>query len=226
MNDVVIVQDPAGFGNRVRALQRAHPRVYPVTPWDRPNRHCTSIRPHENWLPTDPSMSYGKKCWWKADAMGWTAVKQLNLRADFYWFIESDVVATQERWRAMFADFAKDQTDLVAPFPRERSMRPDLKVWHLPTTPAWADRFILMACFRISRRALVECMRHAEAMRDCFSEVTIPSVVARAGFTIAGLNVRQTHCNTQTFGPCAPCLVKNPKLLNHPEKSNTFDVPA
>lgn len=223
MTSCVIVQDHANYPERVRALKGAHPRVHSVAPWDKPNRHSTTFRPPDEWLPEGGEFSLAKKCWWKADAMGFAAARALQIEADYYWFIESDVVASQQRWKAVFADWENDPTDLVAPAPRTRQQSPWLKVWQLPSTPPWADNFILMAVFRISRRGLEECVRHAVETREVFSEVSLPSVVHRAGFTIAGLNQRQTHSNNQTFGPCAPCVVRNPKLLNHPVKENSFE---
>lgn len=222
MNDVVIIQDHAGYSERVRALQSVHPRVFPVTPWDKPNRHCTSFRPPENWLPADSSAGYPRRCWWKADAMGLAAVQALQIDADFYWFVESDAIASQDRWRAIFGDWRDDGADLVAPLLRSRLERPRAAVWSLPSTPDWTTHYILMAVFRLSRRALVECTRCAVEMREVFSEVAIPSVVHRAGFVLAGLNQRETHCNGQTFGSCPTCIQVNPKLLNHPVKRDSF----
>lgn len=223
MNSCVIVQDHANYPERIRALKNVHPRVYSVAPWDKPNDHSVSFSPPPEWLPEGNEFSLAKKCWWKADAMGFAAVEALKVKADFYWFIESDVVASQERWKALFSDWENDTSDLVAPAPRTRQQSPWMKVWDSPSTPSWASHFILMAVFRISHRALEECVRCSVETRECFSEITLPSVVHRAGFSIAGLNQRQTHCNNQTFGPCVPCIVINPKLLNHPVKKNSFE---
>lgn len=226
MKDVVILQDHAGYRQRVRALQAVHPRVYPVTPADKPNPWSTSFTPPEEWLPQDQSMPYWRRCWWKADAMGLAAVKHLDLNADFFWFIESDVVAAPDRWKALFDDFRNDPSDLVAPSIRTRAERPNTRVWQLDSTPEWARHYILMAVFRLSRRALLECTRCAVEMRDCFSEVAIPSVVHRAGLSMTGINVRRTHCNTQTFAAHEEKVVRDPRLINHPVKANTAGVPA
>lgn len=223
MTTAVIIQDHAGYKRRVDALRNAHPQVYAVTPSDKPNDHCVSFEPPVDWLPTDPSMTLHKRCWWKADAMGLAAVKQLGIDADFYWFIESDVVASPARWRALFADFANDTTDLVAPMLRSREQRPNASLWNYG--PGWATHYILMAVFRLSRAALNECTRCASEMREHFSEVSIPSVVHRAGLSMTGLNVRQTHSNSHTLVAHPHRVILNRNLINHPVKSNTFDVP-
>ncbi len=220
MRSVVILTDHLGYKLRCDALKAAHPEVYVVTPDDKPHRHAVSFKPREDWLPTDPTMPYRMKCWWSADKTGFSAARHLGVRADFVWFIESDVVATQDRWKAMFADFENDPSDLVAPMIRRRNPKSDNYLRSL--APEWATHHCLMAVFRLSRRALNECVRCAGEMRDCFSEVSIPSVVHRAGMTMTGLNVRQTHTNAQTFGVREEDLIKNPNLLVHPDKRNSF----
>lgn len=216
----MILQDHLGYDLRAKALKAVHPEVHVVTPHDKPHRHATSFRPPEDWLPSDPAMPYRMKCWRKADNMGFAAVQQLGVKADFYWFIESDVVATQTRWKAMFADFENDPSDLVAPMIRTRVQRPNSTMWD--HAPDWCQRYMLMAVFRVSRRALNECIRCAVEMRDCFSEASIPSIIHRAGLTMTGLNSRQAHSNAQTFGVREQDLVKNPALLIHPAKYNSL----
>lgn len=223
MKSIVIVQDHMNYRNRVVALKTAHPAVFAVTPWDKPNKHSLSIRCPDEWLPTEPVMPYRKRCWWKADAMGLAAVRAIGERADFYWFIESDVVASQERWRELFRDFENDPSDLVAPMIRTREMKPGAALWEY--SPDWMTHFMIMACFRLSHAAVQECIKNAEACRNAFSEATIPSVVHRAGLTLTGMNVRQVHYTTQSMGVNQRAIAPGRDLLSHPVKSNTFDLP-
>jgi hypothetical protein len=152
--------------------------------------------------------------------MGLAAVRKLGVRADFYWFIESDVVASQTRWKAMFRDFQNDPSDLVAPMIRTRALRPGSRMWQ--HAPDWATHYILMAVYRLSHAALVECVRCATEMREHFSEVTIPSVIHRAGMSMTGLNVRQTHSNTHTLAAHVERVTVNPELICHPVKRDSF----
>lgn len=224
MKSVVVVQDHLAYRLRVCALKAAHPHVYAVTPHDKPNAHSVSFKPVPEWMPTDPTMPYRKKCWWKADAMGFAAVRKLKLDSDFFWFIESDVVASQRRWKALFADFENDTSDLVAPVFKTRAEAPGAALWQF--SKPWCDRFMIMAVFRLSRRAVEECMRCGEEMRDVFSEVSIPSIVHRAGMSMTRMNVRQIHSTTQTMGVDPKAIAPKRDLLSHPSKMDTFDLPV
>ncbi len=219
MKTSVIIQDHAGYFRRVSTLKAIHPDVHAVTPYTHPRRHAVSVRPPREWLPQDLS-NLNRAHWWKSDAMAFAAAKALNLDSDYYWFIESDVVATQERWRALFSDWKGDDADLVAPSLRSRLDGPHRKVWKTCRGPEWVGVFSFVFIFRLSRRALAECIASAEEMRECLSEVSVASVVHRAGFRLAGLNERQTHGNNQCLTPCEKCHIPYPALLNHPVKSN------
>jgi hypothetical protein len=227
MKEVVIVTDHLGLTERVRALKAAHPRVYSVTPWNKPNKHSVSVRPPDNWLPEDAAMSYSRKCHFKADSMNLAAVKTLGLDADFYWFIESDVVASQARWKSLFADHAENRADCVTHALRERKATEKLNCWWShPHTPEWVSCYFIMACYRLSAAAVKAGMESAVEMRNCFSEVTVGSVVRRAGLTTAWVNERQTHWNVQTYKTHEERVKLNPGLVNHPVKVNTYDVPV
>lgn len=223
MKSVVIVQDHLAYCNRVAALRAVHPHVFAVTPWDKPNKHSLSIRCPEEWLPTVLDMPYRKRCWWKADAMNLTAVRAIKAKADFYWFVESDVVASTRRWKELFQDFENDPSDLVAPMIRTREMKPKAALWEY--SPEWMTHFMIMACFRLSRAAVEECIRCAADLRNAFSESTIPSVAHRAGLTLTQMNVRKVHYTTQTMGVNQKAIAPRRDLLSHPVKSNTFDLP-
>lgn len=224
MVTAVIVTDHLGNRERVRALKDAHPNVHAVTPWDKPHPHCREIRCPETWLPEDSLKSYGHRCWFKADAMNLAAVIELKLNADFYWFIESDVVARQDRWKALFADHENDRSDCLSDGVVLRKNTPELAWWHSPHTPDWAQTSFLMACYRLSREAVSAGIAAATEMRNVFSEATVASVVKRAGLTHGRVNARQTHWNTSTYKSREWKILRNPSLINHPVKSDSYDI--
>jgi hypothetical protein len=220
MKSVVILQDCNGYAERARAIRDAHPVVRCVSPFGSPGAIGKAFTVPDEWLPADESIPRAKRQWFKADIMGIAAVAEHRVKADFYWFIESDVVASQERWRAFFDDHKNDSADCIASRLRDRSNSLP-EYWTHPGTPSWADRHFLTACFRLSARAVEECIRCAEEMRETFCEVSAASVIKRAGLTFSDINARQTHWNSQTFKGVDRCLV-NPVLINHPVKRDSY----
>ena len=218
MRTAVIVTDHIPLPGRVATLRQAHPHVHCVTPWDKPNAHSVPITPPPQWLP-EAAMTYTRKCWYKADVMNLAAVCTLRLNADFYWFIESDVWATAERWQALFADWENDPTDCVSHSLKTRDNMPTNHWWNHKHTPEWVDAHFILACYRLSRRAVEECIAAAGEMRNVFSEVTIASLCRRAGLTMASVNTRQHHWNVQTFKTHEERVKFNPALVNHPVKN-------
>ncbi|GAA5117194.1 hypothetical protein JIN84_17775 [Luteolibacter yonseiensis] len=225
MRTAVIVQDPAGYRLRVQALQAAHPNVHAFSSITHPHPHTRAIHIPADWIPADPSMPYDRRCWLKSEAMGTAAVIEHRIMADQYWFIESDVVASQDRWTALFADWEGVDADCVCQPLRLRANTPEIVWWKDPGTPAWADAHLLMSCYRLSRRAVLEMQRCAVEMRECLSEITVASVMRRAGMSMANVNGRQMHWNSQTMKTHEHKVIINPKLVNHPVKANTFGVP-
>jgi len=224
MKSVVIVQDHMGYTQRVLALKAAHPNVIAVTPWDKPHPHCLSFRPPEEWLPSFPDMSFKRKCYYKADSMGLAALLQHAPPADYYWFIESDVVASQERWKAFFADHENNPADCLCGSLRMRHNTLDNDWWRHEGTPAWTDCYFIMAVYRLSAAAVRACIAASVEMRNCFCELTIGSVTRRAGLTVGSVNERQTHWNTQTFKATPGKVILNRDLINHPVKKNSYDI--
>jgi hypothetical protein len=222
MKTAIILQDCDGYPERLRALQDAHPNVIAVCPPDKAHLHATAIEIPAEWIPADQSIPFARRCWHRAHALGMAAVQQLDIDADFYWFIESDCVASQARWKAIFADHAETTSDCVSnPF-RSRLSTPTNPWWSHPGTPAWATHFVIPACYRLSRRAVEELIRTAEETRECFCEHAIASTILRAGFTHLSVNARQTHWNSQTFRTTASAVIPNPLYLMHPVKTDTY----
>ncbi|MCW1885503.1 hypothetical protein OKA04_12255 [Luteolibacter flavescens] len=222
MTEVVIVQDVTGHPLRVQALQDAHERVIAVSLPECHQRHARPFRVPGNWLSADTSVPFTKRCWVRAAWVGLAAVRDLAVDADAYWFIESDCVASQERWKALFADQRGNPADCVSNPIRERAATLQNPWWSHRGTPDWASCFFVPACFRLSRRAVLEAIRCAEETRECFSEIALPSVLRRAGMTMESANRRKTHWNAQTFKTVPEKVIVNPLLLNHPVKVDSY----
>lgn len=222
MKTIVILQDAAGYPERLRALQDAFPHVVAVCPPDRQFDHATPINIPLDWLPADTEIPFERRCWFRAHALGLAAVQQLNLDADAYWFIESDCVASQDRWKSLFATHNENPADFVGnPF-RAKGDTPGNHWWPHPHTPEWATHFVIPACARYSRRAVHELTRTAVETRECFCEHAIASTIIRAGFTHVSVNVPITHWNQQTYRTTAGTAIPNPRFLQHPVKSDTY----
>lgn len=223
MKTAIILQDADGYPERLRALQDAHQHVYAVCPSDKQHSHATPIVVPPSWLPADPAIPIARRCWHRAHTLGLAAVRQLNIVADYYWFIESDCVATQDRWRALFASHEENPADFVGnPF-RSRADTPTNPWWAHPGTPEWATHFVIPACARYSRRAVEELTRTAAETRECFCEHAIASTIVRAGLTHASANNPTTHWNQQTYRTNPEAVIRNPRFLNHPVKTNTYE---
>jgi len=222
MKTAIILQDAAGYPERLRALRDAHPNVYAVCPPDKQHAHATPIDVPLSWLPADLSIPLPRRGWHRAHTLGLAAVRQLNIEADYYWFIESDCVASQERWKALFSAHETSTADFIGnPF-RAKEGTADNPWWAHPGTPEWATHFVIPACARYSRRAVDELTRTAFETRECFCEHAIASTIVRAGFSHASANTPATHWNQQTYRTNPDAVILNPRFLNHPVKSDTY----
>lgn len=226
MKTAVIIQDPDGYRSRVAALESVHDNVYSVASATRPNDHSLSIHVPMDWLPSSPDLPYNYKCWLKCEAMAVRAILEHNIIADYYWIIESDAVASQERWKALFADWENIEADCVSQPFRLRINTPDILWWKSPSTPAWTEGHMLISCYRLSRKAVLELARCATEMREVISEITVPSVLMRANMKMVNVNQKQSHWNSQTMKTHEYKVIPNANLVNHPIKTNSFDVPA
>jgi hypothetical protein len=226
VKSVVIVQDVGGYPQRIQALRDAHPHVIAVTPPGvKPHPHAPGFAVPDDWVSADTSIPYARRCWLRASFVGLAAIG--NVEADHYWFIESDMVASQARWRALFDDHRDNPVDCLSNNVRERTKTPDNPWWNHPGTPAWASCYFISACYRLSARAVAEAIRCAVETCECFGELALPSVLRRAGMSMQPVNGRgQTHWNQQTFRTRPEQILLNPRLINHPVKSNTYDVPT
>lgn len=206
-----------GLSERVRALRAAHPHVRVFCPPGRPIGHAEEIPVPEEWLPAGDALSFGRKCWFKADAMALAAARTVD--AEFYWFIESDVVATTDRWKALFEGHARNKADCLSLPVYWRGDDPNFqKYW--PTAPVDADRHFIMAVYRLSRRAVVAGIEMAEELRECFSEAAVPLAIKRNGFRFDVIH--RSNFTTQTMGTRRQNIVIDRRFLCHPVKTNTY----
>jgi hypothetical protein len=222
MKQAIILLDVDGRTERLRALQDASDSVYGITPHDRPCEGFTPITVPPEWLPTDPAMDYARKCWHATGTLGLAAILHLRLHADAYWLIESDCVATQARWAAMLEDHADNETDGSFICPRTRAETAWNHRWNDPTTPAWATHTHLNAIYRLSARAVDHLLAAAEECRECFGEMVVASVIHRAGGTLGRINRTGIHLNAQTMKADPAKVIFNRRLVNHPDKRNTY----
>lgn len=225
MRSVVIVQDVAGYPRRIQALRDAHPNVIAVSPPGvKPRPHAPGFVVPDEWISADQSISYAKRCWLRASFVGLAAIR--DVKAEHYWFVESDVVASQDRWKALFRDHRDNPADCLSNTVRYRYQTVENPWWSHPGTPEWADSFFISAVYRLSARAVAEALRCAEETRECFGELALPSILRRAGMTLESINSRETHWNTQTMKTVDGAVLLNPNLVNHPVKLDTYDVPS
>ena len=227
MKQLIICQDVGGYTERLRALQDAHEHVVGITPHDKPCEGFTPVKVPKKWMTSDPRLTYPRKCWQATGTLGLAAIHQLKLDADAFWFIESDCVASVERWRMLMEDHAENPDDgsFVCPSTRKESLWNPW--WTHAGTPAWADAIHINAIYRLSRRAAALCIASAVEFRECFGEVAIGSQLKRAGMTLGRINRDndKPHHNNQTIKAQPGKVLFNPRLINHPVKANTYGPP-
>lgn len=218
--DVVILQDHLNLTERVRSMRDAHPRVVAVGPAGKPHYNLP-INPPPEWLSADEAIDFDRRCWLKADAMGLAAVVQHAPDADFYWFIESDVAATQERWHALFSEFANHPADCLATHIHYRGDDPRMEKYFKDAPPE-ATRHFVMALYRLSRAAVEASIAEAETLRECFSEISVPWVMQKHGLKVKRINGDTVHFSRMSFRTTQQTTRIVPHLLNHPCKLNTY----
>jgi hypothetical protein len=221
MKQIIIISDPGGFPLRQVAPATIAETVV-ICPSDKSHAHAQSVEFPEDWLPDfDPAMEYGRRCWWVCDRIFPAAVAQLNLDADYYWCVESDVVAKPGVWRNLIEASSGSERDgiYVHLSNRPETERPD---WFgHPTTPPWALQHALGAMFRLSRRAMGWLAESAPVNRNVFCEINNPSIVRHAGGTLADLGTFGWFYNDQCMKGHGHQLGINTGLFCHPVKTNT-----
>ena len=138
---MILISDPHGLPLRGLAPATAAETVM-ICPHDKPQPHARSVTFPDAWLPDfDPSMHYGRKCWWVCDRIFAAAVSQLSLDADFFWCVESDVAAKPLTWQRLIAAGTTRALDGIHVHLTQREA--DHFWFTHPTTPAWATHTCL-----------------------------------------------------------------------------------
>lgn len=214
---VIILQDCIGLPSRAAVLRSVHGFVRPVVPDHCSHAHAKAFPEPIDWLPANDD-PLPRKCWWKADALGLAAVQHFGYDADFYWFIESDVAATPETWKSLFRHYEDNGSDCIATMIGRRSSQSAFRHWDHPGTPADAQRHFLMACYRLSKRAVEASIQLAGTLRETFSEVAVPLVMRRSGFVMESMDGR--FCDSSTVSAFPDQITWSNRMLNHPVKSD------
>lgn len=217
--------DHNGYSLRALALKDAHYNVFVTTPETHPHTYAESIPVPYDWISANDKISLNRRCWFKADAMAFAAVKHLEIDADFYWFIESDVAAEQVVWKRLFDKHEDTLTDHLTIFSSTIETHPDFEGWSHSGTPSDVDLFSLMSIFRLSKRALNACISCAEELRDCFGELSIPYVMKMNGFSHDLIDPDGLLMDENTMCTYPSKVRKHLNKINHPVKSNTYGVP-
>lgn len=216
--DVVILQDHLGLTERAKAMRDAHPRVVVVGPSDKSHPNIP-VDPPLDWL-SEQDIPLTRKCWLKADAMA-LAATALAPDADFYWFIESDVAASQDRWKALFHEFRNNPADCLATQIYYRGEDPRMEKYFKDAPPE-ANRHFIMALYRLSRAAVEASIAEAPGLRECFSEISVPWVMQKHGLKVKRINGASQHFHPKTFRATTQNLRIDKNLINHPCKLNTY----
>ena len=218
---MILISDPHGLPLRGLAPATAAETVT-ICPHDKPQPHARSVTFPDAWLPDfDPSMPYGRKCWWVCDRIFAAAVSQLSLDADFFWCVESDVAAKPLTWQRLIAAGTTRALDGIHVHLTQREA--DHFWFTHPTTPAWATHTCLGAVHRFSRRALQWIAAGAEANRNVFCEIHAPSTIHRNGGSTGDLHQLGRFYNNQCMQGSEPMLAINTSLLCHPLKNNSIE---
>jgi hypothetical protein len=205
---------------RVEAMKRAHPNVVAVAPTNKGIAHCLPFDTPDEWLPEVGKCADHEREWFKCDAMGLAAVAHHQVDADYYWFIEADVAASQARWKAFFETFKDRKDDCLCTFVNLRGQDPGFsRRWN--GAPEGANKHFLMALYRLSRPMVERSIQMAEEMRNVFSEIAVPWVVESGGGKVSRLT--GGHFNRMTFGVQPKYIRPDKNLISHPMKGNTFE---
>lgn len=225
MSSAVVLLNHAGYSLRAKALRDAHDRVFVATPDNLPNDHSVSVPIPFDWIQSDNKINLSKRCWFKADAMALAAARYSGIDSDYYWFIESDVVANQESWKQLFAMNEDNDCDMLSiSIPEIESSFIDGK-WIHSNIPSSFDFFSLLSIFRLSKQALTSAISMAPTMRECFGELALPYVIKANRLTHGLIDPQNILMDSGTMCEYSLNVKIHQDKINHPVKSNTYGVP-
>jgi hypothetical protein len=226
MTHALIFRDCDGIPGRVDTIRGAFSgEVYHVAPHHLGIPGAVPVEIPDAWLPWGAEwrgVSRARKEWFAADALGLAAVRQLEIDADFIWFVESDICGPVEKWRELFT--ATDGIEVDGIFaklmPRAHPFAVFMDHWKLPTSGG-ATHAHLMTLYRLSRRAIGWALDAAEGLSEVYAEVKTASMIVRHGGTVADLREFVEYSAPRAFTGHPENQLFHAGVLNHPVK---FDI--
>ena len=223
MNSVVILFDHLGYSERYRALVDTRIDVFAITAAGQgaslPD-YVNEIQVPDSWMPESPPKV--NRWWYKPDAVALAGIHQLGLDYDFYWLIEYDCCATQDRWKALFQDPVLPEYDGIFVCPKTKVQSAWAHVWGLPFAEKATHWHIFSIC-GLSAQAIQWLSEEAENNRNTYGELVPGSTIVAKGGKIASINVKNHYCNGQTMKTNPDRVLVNRNFINHPIKSNTYE---
>lgn len=227
----IIMSDAAGYPNRAahisNAAAAAGASFHRVTPVDCAahvsGAHVIDIP--ETWLPSIDKPTAWKH-WFRNHLHYIIAARDLCPDADFYWCVEADVAASRATWIRLLETTADMPEDGLWTRLYHRDESPANGWFTAEGCPGWANWYCLGALFRVSARALHWWEQKAEETREIFTELCAPSLIHRAGGSIAKINRPHHpsfyHVGTMRFNPkrSAIRIPEDPTRFRHPVKSD------
>lgn len=216
---MIILADCIGLPERAATLRGMGRDVLAVSPDHLAIPGTVPVTIPAEWLPAD-DRPRRKKEWWKAECLPLAAIHSLHLDADFFWIVESDVWAPVDMWRALFA--AVDESPADGLFchlqSRDHPFAATNGHWRHPAVPAWARYFQLGVMMRLSRRAASWLIEAAPEMREVFCEVSVASVVRRAGGSVEDFSKHMSYTRPRAMTGNIHGSRFDPAVFNHPVK--------
>lgn len=217
---VLILRDVNGIPDRAETLRRTFPgTVDVVCPGDLEIPGAVPVDIQEGWLPNLDAPRRWRE-WFAADALGFAAVQALAIDSDFVWFVESDVWAPDDIWRAVFAATATSKADAIIAkiIARDHSFAGLAGCFRWKGNPPWVTHSHFLALYRLSRRAIAWCIEEIEPLRDCFCECRVASVIHRRGGSVRDLREFVAYSAPRSFGCSVAGQRFDPRAMNHPVK--------
>lgn len=217
---VLIFKDCDGIPDRVETLRRVFPgEVVHVCPAHRPQPGALPVIAPDAWLPSLDQPRAVRE-WFAADALGLAALVGLEI-PEHVWFVESDVWAPDAMWRAVF--HATDGCDADGIFTRlmhrGHGFASTYRAWRWPGIPDWAQWCCILPLCRLSRRAIEWHLETIGPLRECYSEVRVPSIIAQRGGTVRDLREFLAYSAPRAFVGSLALREPVPGVMNHPVKT-------
>jgi hypothetical protein len=228
MKVAILFSDADGFSKRA-AMIKATAAVASIpfvcfSPPDKPQAHSMVIEIPASWIPAVPDPD--RRDWFRNHLGYILAIRKTGIQADHYWCCEGDVQASPATWLRLLAATSNRPEDGLWTRLAHRDDSDGNKWFTHAGTPAWADWYCLGALFRLSARAVDWLEETAEESREMFTEICVPSQIAKRGGTLGRIN--QPHfpalydCGTMKFttrknGEVVVPL-SNPNKFRHPIK--------